>query len=209
MRLRADHRDAVAVLFAGSPWVASPEAGVARKLLQREGEEIARATSIVRYAPGSSFSQHVHERGEEFLVLEGVFSDEHGDYAPGTYVRNPPGSKHRPFSDGGCTIFVKLRQHAPDDLERKVIPIGEGWSADRKLLHVHGRERVELLRLDAPMTIAREDGGIEILVVEGHVNLDGSDAPGWTWLRTPARSVVVTPFGRALLWTKSGHLDLG
>lgn len=208
MFLHADHQQAVAVRFADAPWIGSPEPGVERKLLERDGEEVARATSIVRYAPDSSFPQHLHERGEELLVLEGVFSDDHGDYVAGTYVRNPPGSKHRPFSRGGCTIFVKLRQFAPDDRARTIIGPTEGWSGDRKPLHVHRRERVELRRLDAPATITRDDQGIEILVVEGDVRLDRSDAPRWTWWRTPARSVEVTPLGPALLWIKSGHLDL-
>jgi anti-sigma factor ChrR (cupin superfamily) len=109
MRLRDDHRQAAVVHFAEAPWIESPEPGVVRKLLERSGEEVARATSIVRYAPGAAFSPHAHERGEEFLVLDGVFSDEHGDHVAGTYVRNAPGSSHRPFSRAGCTIFVKLR----------------------------------------------------------------------------------------------------
>lgn len=78
--------------------------------------EVARATSIVRYAPESRFAEHIHELGEEFLVLEGMFSDEHGDYGAGTYVRNPPGSSHSPYTVDGCTIFVKLRQFDPADL---------------------------------------------------------------------------------------------
>lgn len=83
--------------------------------------EVARATSIVRYSPGSRFSPHEHGGGEEFLVLEGVFSDEHGDDGPGTYVRNPVGSAHAPFSAAGCTILVKLRQMDPADQSRPAV----------------------------------------------------------------------------------------
>ena len=75
--------------------------GVDRRPLDRIGEEVARATSIVRYAPGSRFSAHTHGGGEEFIVLDGVFQDEHGDYPPGTYVRNPPGTRHTPGSEPG------------------------------------------------------------------------------------------------------------
>ena len=59
-------------------WEASPMAGVERKPLDRVGDEVARASSIVRYAAGSGYSAHTHGGGEEILVLEGVFSDEHG-----------------------------------------------------------------------------------------------------------------------------------
>ncbi len=98
--------------------------GVERKMLDRVGDEVARATSIVRYAPNSHFSAHAHGGGEEFLVLEGVFSDEHGDYPPGTYVRNPVGSCHTPRSDGGCTLFVKLHRHPSSALPSG---IGSGY----------------------------------------------------------------------------------
>jgi anti-sigma factor ChrR (cupin superfamily) len=91
------------------PWIPSPQAGVERHPLDRIGGEVARATSLVRYAPGSLFPAHAHPFGEEFLVLDGTFSDEHGDYAAGTYVRNPPGSQHSPRTLPGCVILVKLR----------------------------------------------------------------------------------------------------
>ena len=84
-------------------------------MLDRVGDEVARATSIVRYEPGSQFSAHTHDLGEEFFVLDGIFSDEHGDYPAGTYVRNPPGSSHTPYTVEGCTIFVKLRQFDLED----------------------------------------------------------------------------------------------
>ncbi len=82
--------------------------GVERRMLERDGDEVARATSLVRFAPNSAFSAHRHGGGEEFLVLEGVFSDESGDFPAGTYARNPVGSRHVPSSELGCVIFVKL-----------------------------------------------------------------------------------------------------
>ena len=108
MRIRADFTQATSVSSADFEWVDSPLPGVQRVMLDRVGEEVAIATSIVRYATGSSFDAHLHGGGEEFLVLDGVFSDEHGDYPAGTYVRNPTGTRHRPFSDTGCVLFVKL-----------------------------------------------------------------------------------------------------
>ena len=89
--------------------------GVSRRPLDRIGDEVARATTIVRYDPGSHFSAHTHDGGEEFIVLDGVFQDEHGDFPAGSYIRNPPTSSHRPGSEPGCTIFVKLWQFDPDD----------------------------------------------------------------------------------------------
>jgi len=115
VNLNADFSARAAVHAAGLDWTPSPMPGVARRMLDRIGDEVARATSIVRYAPQSHFSPHTHGGGEEFLVLEGVFQDERGDYPAGTYVRNPPTSSHTPGSEPGCTIFVKLWQFDPDD----------------------------------------------------------------------------------------------
>ena len=117
MQLNANFEQRV-VMPPATPadWVPSPMGGVHRRLLDRVGDEVARATSLVRYAPGSRFSRHEHGGGEEILVLEGVFSDEHGDFAAGSYLRNPPGSGHAPFSREGCTLFVKLWQFARADI---------------------------------------------------------------------------------------------
>ena len=98
-------------------WEPSPVPGVERKYLDRVGGEVAIASTVVKYAANSSFTRHAHDSGEEILVLEGVFSDEFGDYPVGSYLRNPPKSSHTPFSKEGCTLFVKLRHFHPDDLE--------------------------------------------------------------------------------------------
>ena len=123
MNLHDDFSQRVLLSTAQMPWVPSPIAGVERRLLDRIGGEVARATSIVRYAPGSQFPSHTHGGGEEFIVLEGVFQDEHGDYPAGSYVRNPPRSRHKPGSEPGCTIFVKLWQFDPQDRQEFVANI--------------------------------------------------------------------------------------
>src|SRR5436190_9322101 len=107
MRINADFTKRASVHAGAADWVQSPMPGVERRMLDRIGDEVARATTIVRYAPGAQFSPHVHAGGEEFLVLEGAFQDEHGDYPAGAYVRNPPQSFHRPGTRVGATILVK------------------------------------------------------------------------------------------------------
>ena len=85
MNINADYSQRVVINQHDLPWVPSPESGVERRMLERQGDEVAKATSIVRYQPGSKFNLHTHDLGEEILVLEGVFSDETGDYPAGTY----------------------------------------------------------------------------------------------------------------------------
>jgi anti-sigma factor ChrR (cupin superfamily) len=186
-------------------------------MLDRDGDEVARATSIVRYAPGSCFSPHSHELGEEFLVLEGVFSDEHGDFGRGCYVRNPPGSSHSPRTTPGCVIFVKLRQMQPSG-ERPVLldTSRAGWEAteiDGYLglpLYANSFEVVTMERLlpGGTMPVRRHPGGEEILVVDGSAtSAEFGELETLSWLRNPsAGGAPIHSPGGAVLWVKRGHL---
>jgi quercetin dioxygenase-like cupin family protein len=208
IQLRTDPAVPARVVIADEPWVPSPEPGVDRVLLERDGGEVARATSIVRYAAGSRFPPHVHERGEELLVLAGTFSDEAGDYPAGTYLRNPPGSRHAPFSVGGATIFVKLRTIPDDDRARVVVRPDGPSRPGRRRLHAHGRERVELVRLAAGETVDVPAFG-ELFVVEGELAAGVAWCPAWTWLRTARAGVQLGATTAATVWLKQGHLGHG
>jgi hypothetical protein len=54
LHVNADFSQRVIVRFEASEWVASPMPGVRRRMLDRIGAEVARATSIVRFEPGSA-----------------------------------------------------------------------------------------------------------------------------------------------------------
>ncbi|MDH4109272.1 MAG: cupin domain-containing protein [Gammaproteobacteria bacterium] len=213
MRVNADFGQLAFVTASDADWRASPEPGVERRMLDRVGDEVARATSIVRYAPGSSFARHAHSKGEEFLVLDGVFSDESGDYPTGTYVRNPPGSSHAPSSSGGCRILVKLRQFDAADLRHCVIDTRDEslWSGRDELpLHAYGAERVAMRRLGAGDHYALDAnaGGTEILVVDGVAVFEGEQYPAESWLRfPPAHEASIVAGAPTRLWIKTGHLE--
>ncbi|MEO0497777.1 MAG: cupin domain-containing protein [Pseudomonadota bacterium] len=216
MELRSNFAERVIVLPGDVEWTASPSGGVKRQMLDRVGGEVARATSIVQFEAGAEFAQHEHGGGEEFLVLEGVFSDETGDFPAGSYVRNPIGSKHTPHSAEGCTIFVKLHQFAQDDTEQKHIDTrakaflpGAVPGLSVLPLHSHGAENVALVRW-APGThfnTHRHWGGEEILVLEGTFQDEHGDYPAGSWLRSPHMSQH-TPFSDdgCLIYVKTGHL---
>lgn len=198
------------------PWQASPSALVERRLIERDGGEVARATSIVRYAPGAQFDAHLHALGEEIMVLEGTFSDAQGDYGPGTYLRNPPGSSHAPFSRDGCTLFVKLRHLDPHDTQQLAIDtVQASWSPGLvpglKVLPLaeYGGEHTALVRW-APQTFFqphRHFGGEEIFVLEGVFSDEFGDYPAGNWIRSPHLSQH-QPFSRegCLIMVKTGHL---
>lgn len=121
--LHMNFAERVVIETASQSWLPSPMPGVWRKPLARAQAEAGHATSIVRYEAGSRFSAHTHPRGEEILVLDGVFSDEDGDYPAGSYLRNPAGSQHSPFSVDGCTLLVKLHQFQAGDQDRvRILP---------------------------------------------------------------------------------------
>src|SRR5438105_2556218 len=200
MLINADFSTRVVLRPDELSWSPSPMSGVERKMLDRVGDEVARATSIVRYAPNSHFSAHAHGGGEEFLVLEGVFQDEHGDYPPGSYVRNPPTTRHTPGSAPGCTIFVKLWQFDADDRTEVRIDTGQ-----RSFAPARGRPGVEILplfhdahedvrleRWAATATIALDaPGGIEILLLDGGFAEGEEDFAPQSWLRLPAGARLV------------------
>ncbi len=217
MARNADFTARVVIDTPTAPWIASPEPGVERKQLDRIGDEVARATSIVRYAPGSAFASHEHVLGEEFLVLAGTFADEYGEYPVGTYVRNPPGSRHRPFSASGCELFVKLRQFQSGDVSRVVADTRSAeWYTGLVPgltvlpLHEFGSEHVALVRW-APGTRFQAHthwGGEEILVLEGVFSDNLGDYPTGTWIRSPHLSRH-DPFSEpgCLIYVKVGHLS--
>ena len=214
MDLNADFSERVVVHSAKLDWVASPMPGVDRRMLDRIGDEVARATTIVRYAPESAFSPHVHTGGEEFIVLDGVFQDEHGDFPKGTYVRNPPTTQHTPSSDPGCTIFVKLWQFDPEDRVSVCATLGDtlrkvGAGRQEQVLHVDTRERVSYHVWDtAAETSFSCPGGAEILVLGGEILQDGDVLSEGGWLRLPQDTVAALAAGAqgARFWMKQGHL---
>ena len=195
-------------------WLPSPAAGVHRKMLDRDGDEVARATSLVKYAPGVSFPEHKHDGGEEFLVLEGTFSDEHGDYPQGTYVRNPVGSKHSPFSREGCTILVKLRQmHLADENTVRINYLEADWASVGNFeyldLYSFGSERVSMLRTkEASIAWSMEDcDGLEFYVISGQVNEEDRVYEAGTWIRRgPEKFRDFVLAKGSLVWFKTGHL---
>ena len=216
MRLNADFSKRVVIRPDDYDWVKSPAAGVERMMLDRIGDEVARATTIVRFAPESYFDAHTHGGGEEFFVLEGVFSDETGDYPAGTYVRNPIGTSHKPHTKEGCTILVKLHQFAESDtvqfhIDTTTAEFAQSASEGVSVLPLHSavNEEVRLVRFasGARASAHAHKGGEEIYVLEGTLADEHGTYPAGTWLRSPDMSEH-TPFSDegCLLYMKTGHL---
>lgn len=216
MKLHTDFKIKVTVNTESVPWAASPVKDVDRKMLERDGAEVARATSLVRYAPNSRFTTHQHDLGEEFFVLDGVFQDEFGQYPAGTYVKNPTGSSHTPFTETGCTLFVKLRYQDPSDDERVVIDTQlAAWHQGLvpgltvMPLSTFVTTNTALVRW-APGTYFnphRHFGGEEIFVVDGVFEDEHGRYPKGYWLRSPHMSVH-KPFSveGCTILVKTGHL---
>ncbi|MTI43160.1 ChrR-like anti-ECFsigma factor [Roseibium hamelinense] len=216
MQIHADLTKPAVVDANALDWVPSPMPGVERRMLERDGEEVARATSLVKYAPGSAFSAHKHDLGEEFLVLDGVFTDETGDFPKGMYVRNPPGSVHIPSSAPGAVIMVKLRQMDPADKAYVRVNTGDpsGWQDARD------GEKVLPLFKDATETVTMHEwasgaafgaethhGGAEYFVVTGSFSDENGTYTAGTWLRLPAGALQsIRSENGARVWRKTGHL---
>jgi len=216
MRIRADFSEPVFVDTRAVDWIASPMPGVERKMLDRIGNEVARATSLVRYAPGSRFSSHTHEGGEEFFVLEGTFSDQYGDFPAGTYVRNPIGTAHAPHGEGGCVIWVKLYQFDPLDQEQKRIDTAKAPMRPTQtdgiqdlLLHAFGSEAVTIEKWAAGIALdsCKFTGGVEFVVLEGDLQCNGVAHSAGSWLRLPDHyPVCLSSLAGCRVLKKCGHL---
>ena len=213
--LNMDFEQLVVIRSQEQDWQASPKAGVWRKPLAREATEHGHATSIVRYDAGARFSEHLHPKGEEILVLQGTFSDEQGDYPEGTYLRNPEGSSHQPFSKNGCTLLVKLHQFQNGDQEQIVI---DSHSADwlpghgnlQVLpLHSYQGESTALVKWPAGERFVSHvhPGGEEIFVITGEFRDEHGRYPAGSWIRSPHMSRH-HPFVEqdTLIFVKVGHL---
>jgi anti-sigma factor ChrR (cupin superfamily) len=217
--VNAELTQRVVVDTAQMCWEPSPSGTVWRKPLYRSGGELGPVTSMVRYAPGGAFREHAHPEGEEILVLDGVFSDEYGDYPAGTFLMNPHGSHHTPRSQAGCTLFVRLRQYPGEDRPRRVEDTSDpnGWSPGlveglsvRPLYAQAGYpENVALVRWEPGTYFQRHThwGGEEILVLEGEFADEHGRYPTGTWIRSPHLSQH-TPFSETgcLIYVRVGGL---
>jgi anti-sigma factor ChrR (cupin superfamily) len=217
MNLNDDFSVRAVVHAASIAWEPSPSAGVDRRMLDRIGDEVARATSIVRFAPGSHFSRHTHGGGEEFLVLEGVFQDEHGDFPAGNYVRNPPTTSHTPGSERGCMLFVKLWQFDPadrtevrtDTRERVFTTVAERPGVEILPLFEDAHEVVRLERWAPGVQVTLSaPGGTEVLVLDGDFIESRETFDAQSWLRLPAGATLQAAAGPTgcRVWIKTGHL---
>jgi anti-sigma factor ChrR (cupin superfamily) len=217
MNINAEFAQRVVIHSPSLEWQDSPIKGVKRRMLDRVGGEVARATSIVSYDPSSKFSSHVHTGGEEFVVLEGVFQDEHGDFPVGSYIRNPPESSHTPGSEPGCVIFVKLwqfdlndRTHIRTDMEKAgFVTDASRQGVQVSTLFADDREQVRLEKWEANTSISvNTDKGAEILVLDGGFTEGNDELKSLSWMRLPIGSAFTAQTGAAgaKVWIKTGHL---
>ena len=199
-------------------WHTSPSSGVERLYLERDNMgEFAKASSIVKFQPGSEFEDHMHDNGEEIFVLEGIFSDQYGDYPKGTYLRNPHNSNHVPFSKDGCKIFVKLRQFKKgDNISIVKNTLNSEWlqglvpGLKVMPLHEYQTEPAAMVKWEpnTRFNAHKHWGGEEIYVVDGVFYDQFGAYPKGTWIRSPHLSEH-QPFTRsegALIFVKTGHL---
>jgi len=180
------------------PWTASPSGTVWRKRLHLVGPtESGQVTSLVRFQENSHFHAHDHPDGEEILVLEGVFSDEFGDWSAASYLLNPEGFRHTPFSRDGCLLFVKLRQfpgrdrrHVATSTEQIAWRPGHG-RATKPLYAQEGYADVTRLEEWYPGSTLPDlsyANGAELFVLSGSFQDEHGIYGAHTWLRFPAQS---------------------
>lgn len=220
------------------PFVDSPTQGVQRRMLDRTGNEVARATTIVKYSPFARFPRHTHTGGEEFVILDGIFSDDlSGDHGPMSYCRHGIGTQHEPWTgEQGALLLVKLRQ-MNDPTETPIITIDTENSNEWKINSNENRQRLDLFsNTKTGESVWMEkwnpgfesdnwtvgQGGEEIFILKGDMNfenVDGTDdennknhcTQGF-WIRRPinweGRQFKVKTEHGCQLFIKTGHLAM-
>jgi anti-sigma factor ChrR (cupin superfamily) len=198
--INGDFSVRVSVDTSAMEWSPSPSSSVWRKRVHLVGPaESGQVTSVVRYEPNSTFHAHDHPDGEEILVLDGVFSDEHGNWPVGTYLLNPEGFRHAPFSKNGCVLFVKLRQFPGRDRRHVVIDTNDGdWQPSaipgvyrQPLYQQDGFSDVASLERWQPHTdpgVVSYENGAELFVLDGTFSDESGSFRAGSWLRFPADS---------------------
>lgn len=224
IELNSDKSQSCLVNTDSVDWIETAAGGVRRKMIERIGGEVARATTVVNFQPNASFPAHVHRGGEEFLVLQGDWYDDWATQPAYTYVRNYIGSKHTPrIGPKGCTILVKLCQMSelhkePDHSQWDISESNRSWRVcssirGRQLLNVFESplEEVHFERwqpnqsgyVDIPET------GEEVFVIEGSFADELGEHRAWSWSRNagdrPRLKRTSGPQG-CLLYVKSRHL---
>ncbi|CAM7821989.1 cupin domain-containing protein [Leclercia adecarboxylata] len=218
MLINHDFTRRVTVATDDYHWIHSPQGGVDRVMLDRIGDEQARATSIVRYLPQTSFPHHVHPGGEEILVLDGRFSEGERDYPAGWYLRNPPGSSHQPHSTNGTQLFVKLGQMSKGENSALRIDTRDGanWQKGDGIsicpLFENAQESVCLMRMASGSLLVEQDlpGGAELLLLQGCLIEGNSIHAEGSWIRIPAgqQMAFIAEKDNTLLYLKKGHLGV-
>ena len=212
MCFNMNRHEPAAVSFSVEDWTPSPIAGVHRIRLERAGAESGWTTSIVKYDPLSKFHQHSHPNGEELFILDGVFSDENGDYPKGTYIRNPDPSPHSPFSKEGCILLVRLCQMNHNQLQKVIIkPNSRPWILSErgyhfKLLYQDSYETVEIQKHIAYTPFLIDSG--DMVILQGNISMDGQILPPFSWARSPnSKEFQATSPTDAVILVKKGHLE--
>ena len=232
IELNADKKNSVLVNVDGAAATqAAGQTDVKRTMYERVGGEVARASTKVTFKPNTPFPSHVHDGGEEFVVLSGVWKDKWGNFPKYTYIRNYIGSSHEPsIGEEGCEIFVKLRQmsakvseleHWSVDFSRannESVRLYQGWSKNEhtdteyRELFESPYERVYAEYLE-PKSVINDKipkGGQEIFVIDGEFEDALGKHKEHSWARYGAdgesRERKAGAEG-ALLYVKEGHRD--
>jgi anti-sigma factor ChrR (cupin superfamily) len=198
-------------------WQSSLIGGVEQMVLEHAVGDGLRSSSIIRYIKNSILTGRLHGN-QEFYVLEGIYSDESGEHAAGSYLRYPAGVSHTyKIGTEGATLFLKSNQIGKGDLQQVIMDTNvcqwrQGLVEGLNVISLHEfeGEHVALVKW-APHTqfnTHKHWGGEEIFVLEGIFHDEYGQYSKGSWLRSPHLSQH-TPYTEkegALIYVKVGHL---
>ena len=92
------------IAATGLSWKQLP-GGISQALVELDDRT---KCEFIYMPPGSKAPAHTHRGNEVMLVLDGVFSDELGDYKVADFVMRDPSHTHQPRTKDGCLCFSVL-----------------------------------------------------------------------------------------------------
>lgn len=184
-----------AVLYNSLTWYPTIYTGISFGCFESDQEvQEHPVTMLTKFEPGGFFELHGHPGGEEILVLEGTFKDERGVHPPGTYMLNPEGFIHLPYSEEGCLTFVKLRQHGGKTRQQIRVNIFDLPGQPGVIPEIQVKPIYEQIDYPEKVWIEQWQPGTslsqvvetevkEIFVIQGTWSDELGDYPPYSWVR--------------------------
>ena len=207
MNINTDYDTAIAIEESTLAWQKDDELKVLKKIFSKDGDK---ETALIQIDKDSEYLKSTKINSVEVFVLEGVYTNEYGDFESGTYLKFTKEQESKIKTSSSCEVFKKINYEQIRD-EDVVVKMSESyWSQGQGNLRVMGlSENTALVLWPQNERFIEHShwGGEEIFVLKGtFIDEHGRYSVG-TWLRNPHLSKHY-PYveDETIILVKTGHM---